>query len=56
VLGDQRYGERTAFDPPRMALHATRLGFAHPITGAPLAFDSPWPSDLAPWLASLRAG
>ena len=56
VLGDQRYGERTAFDPPRMALHATRLGFAHPITGTPLAFDSPWPADLGPWLASLRSG
>ena len=55
VLGDQRYGERTPLDPPRMALHATRLGLAHPISGAPLAFDSPWPADLTPWLNSLRA-
>jgi 23S rRNA pseudouridine1911/1915/1917 synthase len=55
VLGDQRYGERTPLDPPRMALHATRLGLAHPISGAPLAFESSWPADLTPWLNSLRA-
>lgn len=40
--------------PPRMALHATRLGFAHPTTGAPLLFESPWPADLTPWLDRLR--
>ena len=27
-------------------LHATRLAFAHPVTGEPLAFDSPLPPDL----------
>ena len=54
VLGDRQYGQPTAFDPPRMALHATRLALAHPITGAPLAFDSPWPADLTPWLEGLR--
>lgn len=54
VLGDRRYGTPTALDPPRMALHATRLAFAHPTTGAPLDFLRPWPSDLAPWLDELR--
>jgi 23S rRNA pseudouridine1911/1915/1917 synthase len=54
VLGDVAYGQPTAFDPPRLALHATRLALPHPRTGAPLAFDSPWPPDLAPWLANLR--
>jgi 23S rRNA pseudouridine1911/1915/1917 synthase len=57
VLGDGRYG-RVALDvpaPPRMALHATALGFPHPRTGAPLAFESPWPDDLAGWLAALRS-
>jgi 23S rRNA pseudouridine1911/1915/1917 synthase len=56
VLGDRQHGQPTAFDPPRMALHATRLAFAHPVTGAPLAWDSPWPADLQPWLDSLRGG
>ena len=46
MIGDARYGRPFAPAPPRMALHATRLGFAHPRTGAPLAFDSPWPPDL----------
>jgi 23S rRNA pseudouridine1911/1915/1917 synthase len=37
-----------------MALHATLLAFAHPRTGAPLSFTSPWPADLAGWLEALR--
>ncbi len=54
VLGDRKYGVPTAFDPPRMALHATRLGFVHPTTGETMDFTSPWPADLTPWLAALR--
>ncbi|HVZ75162.1 MAG TPA: RluA family pseudouridine synthase [Polyangia bacterium] len=55
VLGDPRYGGAPFLPrPPRMALHATRLGFAHPRTGAPLAFDSPWPPELASWTAALE--
>ena len=54
VLGDRMYGQPSPHDPPRLALHATRLAFAHPRTGAPLAFDSPWPGDLTPWLERLR--
>jgi 23S rRNA pseudouridine1911/1915/1917 synthase len=34
-------------DFPRQALHAARLGFAHPRTGAPLAFETPLPADMA---------
>ena len=30
----------------RQALHAFRLGFAHPVTGEPMAFRSPPPPDL----------
>jgi 23S rRNA pseudouridine1911/1915/1917 synthase len=58
VLGDpeRRSAEPSRVPPPpRMALHATRLGFVHPATGAPLRFDSPWPADLGPWLEQLRA-
>ena len=56
VLGDRRYGAPTDLDPPRMALHATRLAFGHPRTGAALDFTAPWPDDLTPWLDTLRAG
>lgn len=38
----------------RQALHAAHLGFDHPITGAPLAFDSPLPADMADLLNQLR--
>jgi 23S rRNA pseudouridine1911/1915/1917 synthase len=57
VLGDDKYGGGSfgGPPPPRMALHAAMLGFAHPRTGAPLRFEEPLPSDLASWLARLRA-
>ena len=38
----------------RQALHARRLGFEHPATGEPMAFDSPLPDDFADLLAVLR--
>jgi 23S rRNA pseudouridine1911/1915/1917 synthase len=55
VIGDARYGVPFPAAPaPRMALHATTLGFAHPRSGAPLAFASPPPAELAAWLEILR--
>jgi 23S rRNA pseudouridine1911/1915/1917 synthase len=39
----------------RQALHAAVLGFAHPITGQTLRFESPLPGDLANLAARLRA-
>jgi 23S rRNA pseudouridine955/2504/2580 synthase len=53
VLGDARYGDfelnrglrRDGLR--RMFLHAARLAFAHPITGAPLELESPLPEELA---------
>ncbi len=42
---------------PRHALHAARLGFPHPATGAPLHFESPLPPDLSDFcLATPRSG
>lgn len=52
VIGDARYGRPFLPAPPRMALHATRLGFIHPRTGDSLSFDSPWPPDLRDWLSA----
>ena len=40
-------------DFPRQALHAARLGFAHPRTGAALSFEQPLPEDFATLLESL---
>ncbi len=44
---------RRLLDFPRQALHATRLGFAHPRTRAPLIFATEPPLDMAEILASL---
>jgi 23S rRNA pseudouridine1911/1915/1917 synthase len=55
VIGDAKYGVPFRAAPaPRMALHATTLGFAHPSSGVPLSFASPLPADLAVWLDRLR--
>lgn len=52
VVGDHRYGgARSALVVGRPFLHATHLGFTHPATGAPLAFESPLPPDLVAVLA-----
>ena len=59
VLGDAQHGGDVARQfrprPPRLALHAAHLGLRHPITDAPLAWDSPLPDDLATWSQRLTA-
>ena len=62
VVGDELYGagrERGFAGPqrpwattlarraPRQFLHAQRLEFDHPVTGAPMVFEAPLPPDLA---------
>ncbi len=46
LLADPVYGGRVALGLTRQALHAHRLGFAHPLDGAALAFVAPLPPDL----------
>lgn len=55
VLGDRKYGNPSAFGPPRLALHAAKLGFAHPRTGEAMTWESPMPDDLQFWLDALRS-
>jgi 23S rRNA pseudouridine1911/1915/1917 synthase len=45
---------RMLLDFPRQALHAARLGFAHPRTGALLSFETPPPADMQTLLAALE--
>ncbi len=64
IVGDSLYGEPrwkgiaepalAAFcrDFPRQALHAFRLAFVHPATGAPLEIVAPVPADLEALLAA----
>ncbi len=63
LVGDPTYrGQRTAGAalPPaatafaRQALHAQRLGLAHPASGAAMLWEAPPPADFAALLAKLR--
>lgn len=68
LLGDPLYGRsskaRLAALPDaakialgnfhRQALHATLLGFKHPVSGRNLSFSTPLPADMASLLAALR--
>ncbi len=53
ILGDKTYGGY-ALDFPRQALHATILGFRHPVTGKKLQYKSPLPTDLQELIDRLR--
>ena len=46
VAGDPEYGHAGLLGLPRQFLHAERLAFRHPITGAPVDVRSPLPDDL----------
>lgn len=51
ILGDKQHGPGTLelarkLGLKRIALHAESLSFAHPVSGATLAFAAPWPEEL----------
>lgn len=62
LVGDDVYGKRpnarlaeiTGYRAPRQLLHAWRLGFEHPGTGAAVEFEAPLPADFHHALAALR--
>ncbi|MFZ0959541.1 MAG: RluA family pseudouridine synthase [Terriglobia bacterium] len=53
-----RFGESAEPTLPSTFLHAAKLAFAHPVTGAPLQFEAPLPQELVAFLARMesRAG
>jgi len=61
LLGDQTYGRdkgatKALLDTlsfRRQALHAIRLGFIHPVTRQPMAFDSAMPADMQELFSAL---
>ena len=58
LVGDQVYGKNNLKLPefPRQALHATRLGLVHPLTGLKMQWEVPLPEDMRNLLDSLRYG
>ncbi len=54
ILGDEDYAPKAvAGAAPRLALHAHRLAFDHPITGEPIDVRTKWPVDLKTTLRRL---
>lgn len=58
LVGDQVYGKTNPKLPefPRQALHATRLGLVHPLTGMKMQWEVPMPEDMRNLLDTLRYG
>jgi 23S rRNA pseudouridine1911/1915/1917 synthase len=55
VSGDTTYGVARDLGLERQFLHAARLAFSHPVTGAPVDISSPLPPDLAAALEAARS-
>ena len=51
LLGDMTYGAPDPFGIGRPLLHAIRLTFQHPVSGADVSFEAPMPDDFAEALA-----
>lgn len=45
ILGDNLYGGKSTL-VPRLMLHAWQLSLKHPITGADMTIEAPWPKDM----------
>ena len=56
VCGDPQYGTRGRFGLDRQFLHAARLAFVHPVTGAEIDVRSELPADLVAALARAEQG
>jgi 23S rRNA pseudouridine1911/1915/1917 synthase len=54
VSGDPVYGVKGDLELERQFLHAHRLRFAHPVTGAEIDLESALPRDLAAALELAR--
>ena len=61
ILGDEKYGDfdlNKRLRPAglkRMALHAWRMAFRHPLSGAPLECVAPLPAGIASYIATVDA-
>ena len=61
ILGDEKYGEFTLNKSlkrdglKRMALHAWRMAFRHPLTAAPLEFIAPLPDSMGNYIVAVDA-
>lgn len=45
LVGDERYAPEEESPMQRLALHAFKLAFYHPVTGVKMEYDTPYPTD-----------
>jgi 23S rRNA-/tRNA-specific pseudouridylate synthase len=55
ILGDTLYGAPPTRLISRVALHALKLEFRHPVTGRLATLEAPYPDDFQEALGALRA-
>lgn len=55
VVGDKRYGKKKEQGMNRQALHASLLGFYHPITNKYIEFTSPLPEDITQFIKKIKS-
>jgi 23S rRNA pseudouridine1911/1915/1917 synthase len=56
IMADALYGGSPAAGMLRQALHATRLAFIHPVSGASMNFQAPLPTDFRQAILALGLG
>jgi 23S rRNA pseudouridine1911/1915/1917 synthase len=56
IVGDPIYGRpaKQPALPTRLMLHAWRLAFNHPVSGLPMHFEAPIPSEFTPWTSQVN--
>lgn len=54
VVGDETYGRKAKNLAPRPLLHAYRIEFAHPVTGAAVVIEAPIPDDMGDFIEKHR--
>ncbi len=54
VVGDETYGRKAKNLTPRPLLHACRIEFAHPVTGAAVVIEAPIPDDMRHFIEKHR--
>lgn len=54
IVGDDIYGRKAKNLAPRPLLHAYRIEFAHPVTGAAVVIEAPLPADMKGFIEKHR--
>jgi 23S rRNA pseudouridine1911/1915/1917 synthase len=54
IVGDPQYGPKRESSETGQYLHAIALSFLHPITKAPLRFETPYPASMLDYIKNIQ--